>query len=53
MALLRLFMNMDGHLILNGYKVVGSSNATIPKHNFEPWKINLPSYIGKQIQGVG
>ncbi len=52
-ALCWLFMNLDGHQIRNGYKVVSTSNATIMKHNFEPEKINYPDYIGVRLDGVG
>lgn len=53
MALCRLFMNLDGHQIRNGFKVVSSSVGTMIKHNFEPEKINFPDYIGVRLNGVG
>jgi len=44
MALMRLFMKLDGHKIKNGYKIVASSNQSLYKHVFTPEKINFPMY---------
>lgn len=41
-ALCRLFMRFDGHKIKRGYKIAGVSTFKIPKHYFEPKKINFP-----------
>lgn len=41
-ALCRLFMKFDGHMIKKGFKVAGTSNFSITRHHFEPKKINFP-----------
>ena len=52
-ALVRLFMNFDGHLIKNGFKIAASSNIGIMKHNFDLYKINFPDFVGVKLDGVG
>lgn len=44
MALMRMFMKLDGHKIKNGYKIVASSHQSLYKHVFTPDKINFPAY---------
>lgn len=41
-ALARLFMKFDGHMIKRGFKVAGTSNFSITRHHFEPRKIHFP-----------
>lgn len=49
-AISRLFMNLDGHRIKKGLKVVASSNYPLYKHTFEISKILLPRSKHAQTQ---
>ena len=42
-ALCRMFMNFDGHLMKNGVKVFASSSGKYHNHNFSPEMINFPN----------
>ena len=41
-AMCRLFMDLDGHRLKRGLKVVASSNYPLFKHKFDIEKIMLP-----------
>lgn len=45
-------MKFDGHLIKKGFKVAGTCNFEINKHNFEPKKINFPESSCVKLNGV-
>ena len=49
MALARLFMKFDGHMIARGFKAAAVSTFSIVKHNFEPEKINFPDHVGVRL----
>lgn len=51
-ALCRLFMKFDGHMIKNGFKIGGSSNFSIIRHYFEPSKINFPEEFCQKLNGM-
>ena len=51
-ALCRLFMRFDGHLIKNGFKLAGTSNFSIARHLFEPHKINFPEEFCQKLEGM-
>lgn len=48
-ALARLFMKFDGHLIRNGFKVAGTSNYSITRHHFTPKKIHFPEEFCQEL----
>lgn len=52
MALCRMFMKFDGHMIKKGFKVASTSTFTIRKHCFEPEKINFPDFVASKITGT-
>lgn len=52
LALARLFMRFDGHLIRNGFKLAATSDYSIPRHHFTPDKINFPTSVGQELHGA-
>jgi small subunit ribosomal protein S29 len=48
-ALARLFMKFDGHMIKRGFKVAGTSNFSISRHYFEPRKIHFPDEFCQEM----
>lgn len=51
-ALCRLFMKFDGHLVKKGYKFAATCNFEINRHNFLPKKINFPDTACIKLGGV-
>ena len=52
MALMRIFMRFDGHMMRRGFKVVGNSNRTIERHYFSPEKINFSLNHAMKLKGM-
>lgn len=52
MALMRIFMRFDGHLMRRGFKLVGNSNRTIERHYFAPEKINFSVHHAMKLKGM-
>lgn len=48
-ALCRLFMRFDGHMMRRGFKVAGTSNFSITRHYFEPRKIHFPEEFCQEM----
>lgn len=52
LSLCRAFINFNGHLIKNGFKIAASSNKRLYKHTFNPDKILLPKGYACQMNGL-
>lgn len=48
-ALCRLFMKFDGHMMKRGFKVAGTSNFSVTRHLFQPRKIRFPEEICQEM----
>jgi len=52
LSLCRAFINFNGHLIKNGFKLAASSNKRLYKHNFNGKKILLPKGYDHEVNGL-
>ena len=52
LSLCRAFLNLDGHKIRHGLKVMASSVQRLQRHNFTAAKVNLPPQYELQLQGL-
>ena len=51
-ALCRMFMNFDGHLMKNGVKVLASTCGKYHYHTFSPSMINFPKKYDVQVENL-
>lgn len=53
MALIRLFMDFDGHLTYNGVKVCATSSSFYYRHNCEVKDFGFPEFQSTRIKNLG